>query len=160
MISLIVAIGENRVIGFENKMPWHLPADLAYFKKVTTGHTVIMGRKTFQSIGKPLPNRTNVILTRDIHFSAADCLVIHSVEEALEIGKDQDIFVIGGAEVYKQFLPFVDRAYITKIHESFSGDTFFPELGENWQLTSSEIHDPDEKNRYIYEFQVFDKVRE
>lgn len=160
MISLIVAIGENRVIGFENKMPWHLPADLAYFKKVTTSHTVIMGRKTFQSIGKPLPNRTNVILTRDIHFSANGCLVIHSVEEALEMGKDQDIFVIGGAEVYKQFLPFVDRAYITKIHESFHGDTFFPELGENWQLTSSEIHDPDEKNRYTYEFQVFDKVRE
>lgn len=157
MISLIAAAGENNVIGAENEMPWHLPADLAYFKKTTSGHAVVMGRKTFESIGKPLPNRKNIILTRDQHFQREDCQVIHSVEEALEYEQGQELFVIGGAEVYRQFLPHANKVYLTRIHKSFEGDAYFPELGDEWQLTSSEKHVADEKNRYDYEFQIFEK---
>lgn len=158
MISLIVAMGQNRVIGLRNKMPWHLPADLAYFKKMTTGHSVIMGRKTFQSIGRPLPNRTNIILTRDKSFAAEGCKVIYSITEAIELAKKEDLFVIGGADIYQQFLPYVDQVYITQIHEEFEGDTFFPELNENWRMVASEKHDRDEKNKYEYEFQVYKKM--
>lgn len=157
MISLIVATGENRVIGLNNKMPWHLPADLKYFKKITTGHAVVMGRKTFLSIGRPLPNRTNVILTRDKHFKAEGCQVIHSIEEVLELSKQENLFIIGGAEVYQQFLAHADKVYLTYIHKSFEGDTFFPELDDKWKLTSTEKHIPDEKNQYEYEFKIFEK---
>lgn len=157
MISLIVAMGENRVIGLDNQMPWHLPADLKYFKKTTTGHSIVMGRKTFQSIGRPLPNRKNIILTRDTSFSANGCQVLHSIEEVLELAKKEDIFVIGGAQIYKQFLSDAEKLYITKINESFEGDTFFPEIGDEWTLISSEKHAPDDKNTYEYEFQVYSK---
>ncbi|QOY38014.1 type 3 dihydrofolate reductase [Anaerobacillus isosaccharinicus] len=157
MISLIVATGENRVIGLNNKMPWHLPADLAYFKNTTSGHAVVMGRKTFESIGRPLPNRTNIILTRDENFQAEGCQVIHSVEEALQLGKVQDLFIIGGAEIYHQFLAQADRVYLTYIEENFEGDTFFPELTDEWKLVSTEKHLPDEKNQYNYEFRVYEK---
>lgn len=157
MISLIVAMGKNHVIGLNNQMPWHLPADLAYFKKVTTGHPILMGRKTFESIGRPLPNRTNVILTRDTSFQAEGCTVIHSIDDAIELAKKEDLFIIGGAEIYNQFLPFVEKMYITKISESFEGDTFFPEFGDGWQLVASEKHRADEKNQYDYEFQIFEK---
>lgn len=155
MISLIVATGKNRVIGLNNEMPWHLPADLAYFKKTTTGHAVVMGRKTFQSIGRPLPNRLNLILTTDKMFQASGCQVVHSVKEVLEFGENQELFVIGGAEIYQQFLPYANKVYLTYIHESFQGDTFFPELTEEWELQSVEDHAPDEKNHYAYEFRVF-----
>lgn len=157
MISLIVAMGKNRVIGLDNKMPWHLPADLAYFKKVTTGHAIIMGRKTFESIGRPLPNRTNIVLTRDKNLLIEGCQIIDSVEEALKLAENEMIFVIGGSEIYKQFLPFANKIFITKINENFTGDTFFPELSDDWQQTSSEKHIPDVKNKYEYEFQVFQK---
>lgn len=155
MISLIVAMGKNRAIGLNNKMPWHLPADLKYFKKVTTGHTIVMGRKTFESIGRPLPNRTNVILTRDTSFVAEGCQIIHTVDEAVQLGEKEDIFVIGGAELYHQLLPYADLLYVTQIHESFEADTFFPEIGEEWKLTSTEKNSLDENNSYDYEFQVF-----
>lgn len=158
MISLIVAMGKNRVIGKDNQMPWHLPADLAYFKKVTTGHPIIMGRKTFQSIGRPLPNRENIILTRDKMFKHDNCTIINCVEEALALAASKDIFVIGGAEIYEQFLPFAKKIYITQIHENFSGDTFFPKLTKEWQLQSSQLHSKDEKNKYDYEFQLFEKL--
>lgn len=157
MISLIVAMGENRVIGHDNQMPWHLPADLKYFKKTTTGHSIVMGRKTFQSIGRPLPNRTNIILTRDSSFSAEGCVVLHSREEVLELAQKEDLFIIGGAQIYEEFLPYADKLYITKIHESFAGDTFFPETGNEWKLLSTEKHAPNEKNAYEYEFQVYSK---
>lgn len=158
MISLIVAMSKNRAIGFENKMPWHLPADLAYFKKVTTGHAIVMGRKTFQSIGRPLPNRTNLILTRDHSFRAEGCQLIHDIEEVLEKAKKEDLFVIGGAEIYQQFLPYAEKIYSTQILEDFHGDTFFPQLTEEWQLVSTEKHGQDEKNRYKYEFQIYTKI--
>jgi dihydrofolate reductase len=155
MISLIVAMGENRTIGFENKMPWNLPADLAYFKKITTGHTIVMGRKTFQSIGRPLPNRTNIILTRDQSFRAEGCQVFDNIEEVLEKSKKENLFIIGGAEIYQQFLPHAEKVYSTQILEHFHGDTFFPQLTEEWQLVTTEKHDQDEKNSYKYEFQVY-----
>lgn len=158
MISLIVATGENRVIGLNNKMPWHLPADLKYFKKITTGHAVVMGRKTYLSIGRPLPNRTNVILTRDKHFKVEGCQVVYSIEEVLELSKQENLFIIGGAEIYEQFLPYADKLYLTYIRKSFDGDTFFPELDDQWQLTSTEKHMPDEKNQYEYEFRIFEKM--
>lgn len=157
MISLIVATGENNVIGLNNKMPWHLPADLAYFKRVTTGHAIVMGRKTFESIGRPLPKRTNIILTRDKNFQATDCHIIHSVEAALELSKQDQLFIIGGAEIYKQFLPHADKIYLTHIHQNFEGDTFFPKLTDEWKLVSTEKHDPDEKNQYEYEFRKYER---
>lgn len=155
MIALIVAMGKNRVIGLNNEMPWHMPADLAYFKKVTTGHPVVMGRKTFESIGRPLPNRKNIILTTDLSYEQSECIIAHSVEEALSYGKQETIFIIGGAQIYKQFLPFADKVYITKIDGEFEGDTFFPGLGEEWKLVSTEKHKKDDKNPYNYQFQVF-----
>lgn len=158
MISIIVAMDENRVIGFENKMPWYLPADLAYFKKITTGHPIVMGRKTFQSIGRPLPNRTNIILTRDQSFRSEGCQVIHNIEEVLDKSIKEDLFVIGGAEIYKQFLPYAEKIYSTRILERFHGDTFFPKLTEKWQLLSAEKHEKDQKNNYQYEFQVYQKI--
>ncbi|WNF36376.1 dihydrofolate reductase [Bacillaceae bacterium IKA-2] len=158
MISLIVAMAENNVIGFENKMPWHLPADLAHFKKTTTGHTIVMGRKTFQSIGRPLPNRTNLILTRDLSFRAEGCLVIHDIKEVLEKAKKEDLFVIGGAEIYQQFLPYAEKIYSTQILESFHGDTFFPQLTEEWKMVATEKYEKDKKNHYKYEFQVYKKI--
>lgn len=157
MISLIVAMGRNRVIGKDNKMPWHMPADLSYFKKITTGHPVVMGRKTFESIGRPLPNRKNIILTTDRSYKQAGCVIVHSVEEVLTFGKEQTLFIIGGAQIYQQFLTYADRVYITLIDGEFEGDTYFPELGDDFVLISTESHEQDEKNRYDYEFRIYEK---
>ncbi|HSI91251.1 MAG TPA: dihydrofolate reductase, partial [Adhaeribacter sp.] len=139
MIALVVAMAENRVIGKNNQLIWHLPADLKHFKNLTTGHPIIMGRKTFESIGKPLPNRTNIIVTRQEDFSAEGCLVAHSLNEALMMAQqlDSDIFVIGGAEIYRQAMFLADTIYLTEVHHSFDGDTFFPEIDTVlWQETS------------------------
>ena len=155
MIALVVAMAENRVIGKENKLIWHLPADLKFFKNITTGHPIIMGRKTFESIGKPLPNRTNIIITRQPDFTAEGCLVAHSLTEALMLAQqlDSDIFVIGGAEIYKQAMFLADTIYLTEVHHTFEGDTFFPEIDSIlWQETSREEHKADEKNPYDYAF--------
>ncbi len=161
MISFLVAMDENRVIGLNNDMPWHLPADLAYFKKTTTGHTIIMGRKTYESIGRPLPNRKNVILTRDQNYKAENCIVIHSVDEALALMNDNDeeYFVIGGTEIFQQLLPYADRLYITHIYETFAGDTYFPPFdSEEWKIVSREQGIRNEKNPYDYEFLIYEKV--
>ena len=155
MIALVVAMAENRVIGKENKLIWHLPADLKFFKNLTTGHPIIMGRKTYESIGKPLPNRTNIIITRQADFTAEGCLVAHSLTEALMMAQqlDSDIFVIGGAEIYKQAMFLADTIYLTEVHHTFEGDTFFPEIDSVlWQETSREEHKADEKNPYDYAF--------
>lgn len=159
MISFLVAMSQNRVIGKENDLPWRLPADLAYFKQKTLGHTVIMGRKTYESIGRPLPNRKNVILTRDKQFSADGCIVFHSLEDTLNWLDDKnEHFVIGGAEILSQFLPYVKRMYITCIYEDFEGDTYFPELDmSKWTLISKEKGIKDEKNPYDYEFLVYER---
>lgn len=136
MISLIVAMGNNRVIGKNNQLLWNIPEDMEHFKKTTTGKTVIMGRKTYESIGKPLPKRKNVVLTRDKNFVAPGCIVIHTLLEALKISEtSQETFVIGGEEIYKLFLPFAYKLYITKVDVTLDGDAFFPEF-EVWPQSS------------------------
>lgn len=162
IISAIAAMAENRVIGKDNKMPWHLPADLKHFKATTSGHPVVMGRKTYESIGKPLPDRTNIILTRDLQYSAPDCVILNSIETALSMANELDmdeIFIIGGAEVYRQLLPVTQRVYLTIVHHNFDGDAFFPELkADEWQEVSRERHTADDKNKYDYSFVVMERV--
>jgi dihydrofolate reductase len=158
MISFIVAMDKHRVIGKNNQLPWHLPADLKFFKKVTMGHSIIMGRKTHESIGKPLPGRENVIVTRNLNYHSDGCLVLHSVEELLQYaqGKQEEVFVIGGAELFKEVFPYTDRLYLTQIDEEFEGDTYFPEFHLNeWILLSQEKGIKDEKNPYDYSFNIY-----
>lgn len=159
MISFILAMSEDRVIGVKNTLPWHLPADLKYFRQVTTGHPVVMGRKTYESIGKPLPGRENIILTRQADYEVAGCRVIHSMDEIL--GETQgEMFVIGGAEIFKETLPYADRLYITMIHGAFAGDTYFPEIDPaQWRLVSETKGTVDEKNVYEHEFLVYERVQ-
>ena len=129
-ISLIAALSENRVIGNKGKIPWHIPEDLKRFKKLTLGHAIIMGRKTYASIGKPLPNRTNIIITRDPHFLAQNCTVVHSLKEAIDEAKrvsPGEIFIIGGGEIFAQALPFADKLYLTVVTGQFEGDAIFPD---------------------------------
>ncbi|MBD1398724.1 dihydrofolate reductase [Pontibacter sp. JH31] len=161
MIAIVVAIAENNVIGKDNQLIWHLPADLRHFKQKTMGHPMIMGRKTFESIGKPLPGRTTIIVTRQKDYQVEGCIVVNSVEEAIAKGKELDseqVNIVGGAEIYKQALPLVDTLYLTRVHHAFEGDTFFPELKEaEWQEVSSESHEPDEKNKYAYTFKRYSR---
>ncbi|MFE4813864.1 dihydrofolate reductase [Peribacillus simplex] len=160
MISLIVAMDQNRVIGKNNELPWHLPADLQYFKKVTMGHPIVMGRKTFESIGRVLPGRENVIVTRNQDYKAEGCVVLHDIEQIKTFAdsRDEEVFVIGGAEIFKEILPVTDRLYITEIHETFEGDTFFPVIDENqWDKVSSNPGSIDEKNRYAHDFIILQK---
>lgn len=139
MISLIVAHDKNHVIGQNNKMPWHLPGDLAYFKKTTMGKPIIMGRNTFESIGRPLPGRRNIVITRNNAYAADGIEIVHSVEEALELVKDQEeIMVIGGQQIFTEVLPLADRLYITKIDFEFEGDTFFPAYDDWVEKTTTE----------------------
>src|SRR5262249_43978628 len=156
IISAIVAMSENRVIGDNNQLPWHLPADLKHFKTLTSGHPILMGRKTYESIGRPLPNRTNIIITRNHAFQAPGCIVIKSIDEAIEsaMSKGSDeIFIIGGAEVYKQLMPNIERIYLTIVHEIFEGDAFFPELNPSeWVEKEKVMHDADADNDYAYSF--------
>jgi dihydrofolate reductase len=157
-ISYIVAMDIQQAIGLGNDLPWRLPADLAYFKKTTMDHTILMGRKTYESIGKPLPNRTNVILTQNKNYHAEGCLIVHSVEEAVEQFKNEEVFVIGGAEVFQLFMSAVDRLYITLIEHEFEADTYFPEFDiEDWVLVSSEDGIKDAKNLYDYSFLIYTK---
>ncbi|MCC7429324.1 dihydrofolate reductase [bacterium] len=161
-ISLIVAVAKNGVIGKNNSLVWRLPADLKHFKNLTTNHSILMGRKTFEAIGKPLLNRKNVVITRQKDFFCENCFVANSLENALELCKnDGEIFIIGGAEIYKQSLDLVEKIYLTKIYEDFEGDTFFPELNENsWLETSRQDFLPDDKNLFFYSFITLEKKRE
>lgn len=160
MISLIWAMDENRVIGYQNQLPWRLPEDLKFFKRVTIGHPIVMGRKTFESIGKPLPNRENIVLTREQGYRCEGCTVMNSMEEFREYAKhkEEELFVIGGAEIFKEILPEADRLYLTMIHHQFEGDTFFPVFDiEKWDLQMREVGPKDEKNPYEYEFLIFER---
>lgn len=155
MIAIVVAVAENNVIGKDNQLIWHLPADLKHFKQITMGHPILMGRKTYESIGKPLPGRTSIIITRQEDYKAEGCVVVNSVEEAIKEAKqlDEQAHIIGGAEIYKQSLHLTDTIYLTRIHHSFDGDTYFPEIKEEeWEAVSEEHHEPDEKNKYSYSF--------
>lgn len=157
MIKLMVAYANGRVIGKDGKMPWHLPNDLKYVKNTTTGHTVVMGRKTFESIGRPLPNRRNVVLTRNEHFDAPGVEVVHSKSDVLALG---DVFILGGANVYAQFLDEADRLYITEIDLDVEGDTFFPDWNrEAFTLVSKEEGTLDEKNAIPHTFYVYERKR-
>src|ERR1700761_4152213 len=138
-VSIVVAISENHAIGKDNKLLWYLPRDLKHFKEITSGHTVIMGRKTYDSVGKPLPNRRNIIITRQ-QIEIAGCEVVNSVEHALALCKDEaEVFIVGGAEIYKQAMHLTDRIYLTIVHKTFDADTFFPEIDyEEWHETPRE----------------------
>ncbi len=143
MISIIVACSKNNVIGNDNKLIWHLPNDLKRFKRLTNGNPILMGRKTFESIGRPLPNRINIILTRDKNFKADGCIVYNNIEEALEIFHT-NLWVIGGSEIYNQFLPHANSIEMTLIDKEFEGDSYFPELDKSWNIVNAEQHTNDE----------------
>ena len=158
-LSLIVAIDENNVMGLDNRLPWYLPADMKYFKNQTWGMPVVMGRKTFESLGKPLPGRTNIVITRNTTWAFEKVQVAHTLEEAVTRAfatGAREVFVIGGAEIFKTALPQANRMYITRIHHRFEGDVFFPEFSTaDWQLVKSHTHEPDEKNLYAYTFEIW-----
>lgn len=162
MISFIVAMDDNRVIGKDNQLPWHLPEDLKFFKRVTMGHPIVMGRKTFDSIGRPLPGRENMVITRNTDFQFDGCTIFYGLDEFLAFSEqktEEEFFVIGGAEIFKQLLGKADRLYITEIHASFDGDTFLPTIEMNdWKEISREKGLKDEKNPYDYEFVVYDRM--
>ncbi|WP_058301549.1 dihydrofolate reductase [Gorillibacterium timonense] len=158
MITFILAMGRDRSIGSDNKLPWRLPADLAYFKRTTMGHPILMGRKTYQSIGKPLPGRTNLVATRDELFQAEGIEVVRSPREAAEAYRDQELFVIGGAEIFRLFYPYADRIHLTVIDADFPADTYFTVWDESeWKLVSMTPGVTDEKNPYRYEFRVYER---
>ena len=159
-ISIIVAMAANGVIGRENQLPWHLPADLKHFKQMTMGKPILMGRKTWESIGRPLPGRTNIVITRDSTYSAAGCEVVNSIDAAITAAGEQDeVMVIGGAELYRQVLPDTDTIYLTRIHEAFEGDSRFPEIrNTEWHQVERVDHEADEKNSHDYSFIRLDRV--
>ena len=158
-ISIIVATSENRAIGKNNQLLWHLPGDLKHFKDITSGHSLIMGRKTFDSVGKPLPNRRNIVVTRQA-ITISGCEVVNSIDKALELCKDEDeVFIGGGAEIYKQAMKLTDRIYLTIVHQDFEADTFFPEIdSSDWKEVSHEDHQPDHKNLIAYSFITLERV--
>ena len=159
IISMIVAVSENGVIGKDGDIPWRLSADLQRFKHLTMDHHLVMGRKTYESIGFPLPNRRNVIVSRNADFEAQGCEVVASIDAALELAKEDDeVMVMGGASFYEQMLPDVDRLYITQIEGSYAGDAYFPNFNRNEFVESfRESHQPDEKNQHTYHFTILDR---
>lgn len=161
MISMIWAMDRNGLIGKGNNMPWRLPEDWVNMKKTTMGHPIIMGRKTFESIGgKALPGRLNVVVTRNSDFSAEGFEVCHSIDEALKYGEKDEAFIFGGADIYKAFIPYADRLYVTLIDHEFVGDTYFPEVDYNdWKLVSKVQGKQDKKNLYIYYFLIYERKR-
>jgi dihydrofolate reductase len=160
-LSLLVAADEHNVIGKNNQLPWHLPNDLKYFKNLTWGLPIVMGRKTFESIGKPLPGRKNIVITRNKDYQADGVEVVHQIENAIEVARQagaREVFVIGGAEIFNSVFGKTDRIYLTRIHHRFEGDVFFPEVNEStWRLVKQHENQPDEKNKYAYTFQVWER---
>ena len=160
-VKLIVAKAENNAIGKGNDLIWRLPADLKFFKSITIGHTLIMGRKTFESIGRPLPGRTTIIITRDKNYKQEGCIIAHSIENALELVENDDSpFIAGGATIYKQAfeMDIIDEMIITEVHEEFEADAFFPNIDlSKWEESSRDKHFTDEKNKYNYSFVTYNK---
>lgn len=163
IVSAIVAAAQNNVIGDGNDIPWRISSDLKYFKRTTLDHHVIMGRKTFASMGRPLPKRTNVVLTRDLMFTATGILVAHSIEEALTIAYDNDeteVFIIGGGEIYKQSMHYVDKVYLTRVSATPEGEVVFPDLpATEWELISSEPHQAGERDEHDFVFEVYTRIK-
>lgn len=162
MIKILVACDENRVIGKDNQLIWHLPADLKRFKSLTIGHVILMGRKTYESIGKPLPNRTTIVITRQVDFQAEGTITAHSVEEAILKAKSltrEDIFIVGGAEIYSLSLALADQLLVTQLHDIFEGDAFFPEISaDTWEIVDRERGLTDEKNPFQYSYITYQKI--
>lgn len=160
MITMVAAAAENNALGKNNDLLWHLPDDFKRFKQITSGHYIIMGRKTFESFPKPLPNRTHVIITRQKNYNPEGCIIVDSIEKAIEVcPKDQDVFIIGGGEIYNLAMDFADSIELTRVHENFEADTFFPEIDlKQWKLTSEEYHPKDEKHKFDFTYQTFIKI--
>jgi len=160
-ISSIVAVAENRVIGKDNDLPWRLSGDMKFFKKTTLNHHIILGRKNYQSIGFPLPKRTNIILSRNPFFIVSNCFVAQSVEEALSIAYDnneEEVFIIGGAAIYEQTMDLIDKLYYTEVHAKPDGDVFFPEVDwSKWELSSETHHEADDKNEHAFTIKIYDR---
>ena len=164
--SMIVAMAQNRVIGRNNKLPWYLPNDLKYFKQVTMGKPIVMGRKTFESIGKPLPGRANIVITRNNVWSADGVRAVHSVDEAFELSESiaeidgqEELMIIGGDQIYKSAIALVDRIYLTEVHADVEGDAFFPEFSkEDWRVVGCEDFTAEAPNPYDYSFVVLDRT--
>ncbi|MFO7582736.1 type 3 dihydrofolate reductase [Guyparkeria sp.] len=163
-VSLIAAMARNQVIGRNNQLPWRLPADLKHFKQVTMGKPLIMGRRTYESIGRPLPGRANIVVTRDEDFTADGVIIVHSLNDALDeaeahLDEDREVMVMGGADIYYQFLPRADRMYLTLVELEVAGDAHFPAyVPDEWELVEATRHDADDKNPYNYQFLTFDRV--
>lgn len=161
-ISSIVAVSENGVIGVDNDLPWKLPSDLNYFKETTYGHHILMGRKNFDSMGRPLPGRTNIVVTRNKEFYHSALIIRHNILDGIEYARkagEKELFIVGGAEIYRQTMDLISTFYLTRVHTTIeNGDVFFPEWDENaWTLRSSERVEPDEKNPFAHTFQVYVK---
>ena len=164
-ISIIVAVAENNVIGKNNQLVWHLPTDTKYFKDKTNGHCIMTGRKNYESIPekfRPLPNRTNIVVTRQKNYSAPGAVVVNTIEEAISTAKQKgeaECFIIGGAEIYRQTINLADKLYYTTIHHSFDGDAFFPELDlSKWKLISKRDYQPDEKHKYPFSISELERI--
>lgn len=164
IVSAIVAAAKNNVIGKDNEIPWYLPADLAYFKKTTLNHHVIMGRKCYDSVGRPLPKRVNIVVTRNPFFKADGVIVAHSVEEALGVafdGGETEVFILGGGHIYRESMELWDKLYLTEVDLEPEGDVFFPEIdASEWTETWREAHDADAKNEHAYVFRILERVGE
>ena len=159
-IAIIAAMAENRVIGKDNDLPWRLPADLRHFRRLTLGKPVIMGRRTYESLGKPLPERRNIIVTGNRRYRTAGCMVVHSLEEALEQAAEApEAMIMGGGALYAEALPRADRLYLTLVHQVFHGDVSFPEFDPSqWREVEREDHEPDDRNPVAYSFVTLDRV--
>ena len=161
IVSLIVAASENNVIGKNNDLPWRLPDDMKFFVRTTKGHHILTGRKNLQSFGKLLPNRTNIVLTRDKNFEFEGAIIFHELEQAIayaEKNGESELMIIGGGEIYRQALPQADRIYLTRVHTEIEGDVFFPELNEDeWKLVSEDFHPKDEKHSYSFTFRTYER---
>lgn len=161
IISQIVAVSLNKVIGKNNALPWKMPTDMAYFKKTTWGHHIITGRKNYEAEGKALPGRVNIVLTHNFDYKIPDGIVVHRFDDAIAIASqvdEEELFVVGGAEIYKLSIPFTDRIYLTRIHAVIEGDTFYPEPDWNeWELISKESHMKDEQNPYDFDFIIYER---
>jgi dihydrofolate reductase len=160
VVSIIAALAENGVIGRDNSLPWHLPADLRHVRRLTTGHHIILGRKNYESLRKPLPDRVNVVVTRNREYDAPGCVVVHSFQEALtRCQGDSEVFIFGGAELYAQALGLANRMYLTLVHARIEGDTYFPEFNWNdWRELARERHEADGKNPYAYSFITLERA--
>ena len=158
MVKIIVATSKNRIIGNDNKLIWKLSSDLKRFKELTTGNPVVMGRKTFESIGKPLPNRRNIIITRNENYEVDGCEIVSSLEEAFLL-TNNDCFIIGGGEIYKQSIEVADKIYLTLVDCEVNGDTFFPDIDSTWKKISRKDFESDEKNEYRYSFIEYEKYQ-